>query len=55
MTGAKIACVGSNPCEGSIDPEVLNVQPIIVKGSALGPTTEDFNNLKLMKQVKMKF
>ncbi|KAJ8449478.1 LOW QUALITY PROTEIN: hypothetical protein Cgig2_002275 [Carnegiea gigantea] len=36
MTGAETACASSDPCEGKVDPEVLDVQLIEVEGSGMG-------------------
>jgi len=36
MTGAETGCASSDPCEGRVDPEVLDVQPIAVEGSVMG-------------------
>ena len=54
MMAAETTCAGSDPCEGSVDPEVLNMQPIAVEGYVLGPMVQDLNNIKLTNQVRMK-
>ncbi|KAJ8439203.1 LOW QUALITY PROTEIN: hypothetical protein Cgig2_003416 [Carnegiea gigantea] len=51
ITGAETAYAGSDPCDGTADEEVLDVQAITVEGSCMGLSAEDLNNLKLTKQV----
>jgi len=47
MTGADKPCAIGDACEGSVHPSVLNVQPLSVEGSGIGPSVEELNNLKL--------
>ncbi|KAJ8444429.1 hypothetical protein Cgig2_005951 [Carnegiea gigantea] len=48
--GADTVGTGSDPCEGRVDPGVLNGHPIAVEGSGVGQSAQDFNELKLTKQ-----
>ena len=52
--GADPPGADSDPCEGRVDPKVVDVHPIAVEGSSVGQSAEDFNKLKLTKQVTMK-
>jgi len=35
--------------DGSVDPPVLDVQPLSVEGSGIGPSVEELSKIKLMK------
>ncbi|KAJ8430157.1 hypothetical protein Cgig2_005519 [Carnegiea gigantea] len=54
MMDAETACADSDSIEGSVNLEVLNVQPIVVQGSALGPIVQDLENLMLPEQLRDK-
>ena len=55
MMGADKPRAAGDPCEGSVHPSVLDVQPIFVEESGIGPSVEEMNKLKLTKQVLMNF
>ncbi|KAJ8442944.1 hypothetical protein Cgig2_019517 [Carnegiea gigantea] len=55
MTGVDEPRAANDPDEGSVHPSVLNVQPLSVEGSGIGPSVEELNKLKLTKQVLMNF
>ncbi|KAJ8432413.1 LOW QUALITY PROTEIN: hypothetical protein Cgig2_013827 [Carnegiea gigantea] len=51
VTGVDEPHAVDEPSEGSVDPPVLNVQPLLVEGSGIGPSMEELNKIKLTKQV----
>ncbi|KAJ8451051.1 hypothetical protein Cgig2_026860 [Carnegiea gigantea] len=40
-----------DPSEGSVDPPILDVQPLSVEGLGIGPSVEKLNKMKLTKEV----
>jgi len=55
MPGADKPRATGDPCEGSVHPSALDMQPLSVEGSGIGPSVEELNKLKLTKQVFMNF
>ncbi|KAJ8424262.1 LOW QUALITY PROTEIN: hypothetical protein Cgig2_019207 [Carnegiea gigantea] len=51
VTGADEAPAVDDPAEGSVDPPILDVQPLSVEGSSISPSVEELNKFKLMKEV----
>ncbi|KAJ8435706.1 hypothetical protein Cgig2_002663 [Carnegiea gigantea] len=49
MTGADEACAVDDPGERSVHSSTLDVHPLLVEGSGIGPSVEELNKLKLMK------
>lgn len=54
ITGAEMAYAGSDPCDGKVGQEVLDVHPIAVERLRIEPSAKDLNNLKWIKQVIIK-
>jgi len=55
MIGAGEPHAANDPGEGSVYPSVLDVQPLSVEGSGIGPSVQELNKLKLTKQVLINF
>ncbi|KAJ8427145.1 hypothetical protein Cgig2_005203 [Carnegiea gigantea] len=55
MTGADEPCAADDPGERSVHPSVLDVRPLSVEGSGIGPSVEELKKLKLTKQELMNF
>ena len=55
MTGADKPRAAGDPCEGSMHPFIVDMQPFSVEGSGIGSSVEELNKLKLTKQVMMNF
>ena len=55
MMGADEPRATNDPGEGNVHPSVLDVQPLLVEGSGIGPSVEELNKLKLTEQVLMNF
>ena len=55
MTGPDEPHAADDLGEGSGHPYVLDVQPLAVEGSGIGPSVKELNKLKLMKHAFMNF
>ncbi|KAJ8430891.1 hypothetical protein Cgig2_003884 [Carnegiea gigantea] len=51
VTGGDEARAMDDPGEGSVDPPILDVQPLSVEGQASAPSVEELSKIKLTKQV----
>ncbi|KAJ8449610.1 hypothetical protein Cgig2_005632 [Carnegiea gigantea] len=55
VTGTNEPAAMDDPAEGSVDPPILDMQPLSVEGSGIDPSVEELNKMKLTKKVLARY